>query len=69
MQAPRAWNKHLADKLGTAGWIRSLAEPSLWTLLKSESTVVAALVCFVDDVLIASSYVTLAYSLIADSLL
>ena len=65
-QAPSAMNKHLADTLHAAGWTQSLSKPSLWTFHISEGTAVAALVCVVDDLLIASGDFALADLLIAD---
>jgi transposase InsO family protein len=65
-QAPRAWNKHLSSKLKTAGYTQSDADPSLWLLHDGAGDVIAACLCYVDDLLIASHDSKLADSLIAE---
>ena len=62
----RAWNKHLSNKLRTAGYTQSDADPSLWLLHDGAGDVIAACLCYVDDLLIASHDSKLADSLIAE---
>ena len=65
-QAPRAWNKHLSGKLKNAGYKLSDANPILWLLHAVSGDVIAACLCYVDDLLIASHGYNLAESLIAE---
>ena len=65
-QAPWPWNKNLAGKIINAGWFHSNADPSLWLLKDSTRGMIAALLCYVDDMQIVSKYASLSDSRVAE---